>query len=293
MHLTLAAPFFYLLIGFVFGHTKIDIKRLTSSFLSRIVIPFVIVYNILTCNLDLLVVIFATAIMMFILLFVSRFFTSDPVRNLCFCYLNIGWLGLPIATALFGNGAATLIIACYVGSSLFGNSVGAGLMAGSGNFRSRMKQVLQAPPVWALMLGLICIPFGNALEHGLKPLYEVMKFLMSFLGMAILGIWLAQTPVRKSDFQAELLPFVLRSLCIFILVSLFVSFSYHNNVTLVNNNYYALYLLCLLPPAANIIVLETHYLRTGRSAAMIAASTCISIVAITLYVSSMHVLDHH
>ncbi|ECQ0328475.1 permease, partial [Salmonella enterica] len=44
-----------------------------------------------------------------------------------------------------------------------------------------------------------------------------------------------------------------------------------------------LYLFCFLPPAANIIVLETHYMGTGRSARTISCGTCISIIAITIY----------
>jgi hypothetical protein len=39
--------------------------------------------------------------------------------------------------------------------------------------------------------------------------------------------------------------------------------------TLVGKNPAVLYLFCLLPPAANIIVLETHYLGTGRSATVL------------------------
>ena len=52
---------------------------------------------------------------------------------------------------------------------------------------------------------------------------------------------------------------------------------------LVAANKPALYMLCLLPPAANIIVLETHYCRTGRSAGLIACGTLLSLSMIAVY----------
>ena len=53
---------------------------------------------------------------------------------------------LPIASAFFGDSAAMVIIAAYVGSSLFGNSVGVGLMMEDNNLKSRILQTVQASP---------------------------------------------------------------------------------------------------------------------------------------------------
>lgn len=287
MSISIFAPLLYLLIGLGFGRTSYEIKGRASALLTKLVIPFVIVYNIATNRSGVFVIMAGVVVMMSTMLLLSRAVTRDPVRNLCFCYLNIGWLGLPIASALFGDGAAAVIIAAYVGSSLFGNSVGAGLMAQGQDLKTRILKTLQAPPVLALLLGLACIPIGGLLEQFAKPVYGIMKFLMSFLGMAILGIWLSETSLKASDFKKELVPFGVRAVTIFILTSLFILLCQHYDIALVTENKAALYLLCLLPPAANIIVLETHYLKTGRSASMIACGTCLSIVAICLYVGAL------
>ena len=69
--------------------------------------------------------------------------------------------GAPVASALFGDGAAMVIIAAYVGSSLFGNAIGVGLLAQGQHWRARLRQTLQAPPVWALLVGLACLPWGR------------------------------------------------------------------------------------------------------------------------------------
>ena len=158
MSITILAPLLYLLIGLGLGRIPFDIKGKASALLTKWVIPAVIIYNIATHRPGVFTIMLGMMAIMGSMLLLSRVFTKDPVQNLCFCYLNIGWLGLPIASTLFGDGAAMVIIAAYVGSSLFGNSVGVGLMASGENMATRLRQTLKAPPVWALLVGIACIP---------------------------------------------------------------------------------------------------------------------------------------
>ena len=285
MSLSMLSPLLYLAIGIFLGKHPLEIKGKIAKLLTMVIIPIVIVYNIATHKDGTFVIMFGMVAIMLILLLGSRRFTNDPVQNLCFCYLNIGWLGLPIASSLFGESAAMVIIAAYVGSSLFGNSIGVGLMAHGQNIGARVKQTLKAPPVWALLVGVCCIPFRNYIETPVKPIYDVMKFLMGFFGMVVLGIWLSSTHVNLSDFKKALLPFMIRALSMFILISVFIAIGQYCDIDLISSNKPTLYLLCLLPPAANIIVLETHYMKSGRSASVIACGTCVSIIAISVYVA--------
>jgi len=91
-------------------------------------------------------------VVMTAMLVLSRIFVRDPVENLCFCYLNIGWLGLPIASALFGNTAATVVLSAYIGSSIFGNLVSVSVMSSDENCRKSLKNLLKAPPIIALAI---------------------------------------------------------------------------------------------------------------------------------------------
>jgi len=211
MSISILAPLLYLLVGFVVGRTPLDIKGPASALLTKVVIPLVIILNIATHRSGVFTIMVGMITIMAVMLFVSRTQTNDPVQNLCFCYLNIGWLGLPVAGTLFGDGAAMVIIAAYVGSSLFGNSVGVGLMAHAQNLQTRIRQTIQAPAVYALVVGVMTIPFGDQFKIYGQTIYEVLKFLMSFIGMAILGIWLSATPFRAVDFHRALLAFVQRA----------------------------------------------------------------------------------
>ncbi|MCA7014893.1 permease [Dickeya dadantii] len=282
--MTIFFPVIYLFAGWLIGKASWDVKSAASWLLTRFVIPVVIIFNISTRFSNMSAIIIVTALVMLAMLFGGRYLNRDPVMNLCFSYLNIGWLGLPVASALFGNDGAAIIIAAYVGSSLVGNSVGAGMLSGH---KFSLIKLLQMPPVLALGVGVLLIPFSQEISMLFGSIYEVAKFLMSFLGMAVLGIWLSKTNMSINDLRLEVRPFLQRAGVMFVLITLLLLLANAVNQTLITNNAATLYLFCLLPPAANIIVLETHYLGTGRSARAITCGTCISIVAISFYAAAV------
>lgn len=277
-------PLIYLLIGFIVGKSTYQLKDKTSYLLNRVVIPVVIIYNIATHQAGVFIIISASIMMMITMLLISRLFTKDPLVNLCFCYLNVGWLGLPIASTLFGNQAAMIFIAIYVGSSIFGNSLGAGLLSQTQGIKNKLINTLQSPPIIAFILGLLTIPIQQLITDYFHPVYEIFKFILSFLGMMILGMWLATTSISSQEIKAALRIFLLRAITIALFVTSCLLVSYYvYPIALIINNPLVLYLLCLLPPAANIIVLETYYAQSGRSASMIACGTLVSLLAIGCY----------
>ena len=282
--MTIFVPLIYLFAGWLAGKTAWDFKTAASWILTRVAIPVVIIFNIATRFGSMSTIILATAISMFIMLMASRYILRDPIKSLCFSYLNIGWLGLPVATALFGNEAATIVIAAYVGSSIVGNSVGAGMLS---DHQFNLFKLAQTPPVLALIVGAALIPFSQQISLWFDGLYDVAKFLMSFLGMAVLGIWLSKTELTLKDLRQEVRPYLIKSAVMLILISLMIWLARTVDFRLVTENSATLYLFCLLPPAANIIVLETHYLGTGRSARIITCGTCISIIAIGLFAAAI------
>ena len=283
MLLKMLLPFLYLCTGFIVGKTPINIKTPLSYLLTKVIIPMVIIYNISTCRADLFIMMFAMMFMMASMLFISRLITTDIVKRLAFFYLNIGWLALPIATALLGDNAAAALISMYIGSSIFGNSIGASLLINDGAAHFDIRKTLKTPPVTALILGVACIPFGTAIQQNLQPVYRMLKLIMSILGMGVLGMWLANIQLHKSDFKEAVCWAFLRAVTIGCFMTLFMYLASLLHLDLVTNNKPALYMLCLLPPAANIIVLETHYCRTGRSAGLIACGTLLSLSMIAVY----------
>ena len=156
--MTIFLPIFYLFIGLLSGRLIWDPKPRLSLLLTKFIIPIVIIYNVSTQFSSMGLVLISTIVLMSVMLIAGKVLKVSPVNSLCFSYLNIGWLGLPIASSLFGSEAATIVISAYIGSSIIGNSVGAYILSGSS---FSIKKLLMMPPVIALLIGFALLPIGD------------------------------------------------------------------------------------------------------------------------------------
>ena len=287
MNYTIVFPVVYLVLGFAISKSGLErflnIRWYASALLTRLCIPIVIIYNISYHERGVFDIMIAMIATMAVMLFVCLKVTKDPIISICFSYLNIGWLGLPIAISLFGDHAATVIIAAYVGSSIYGNSVGVGVLTRDGRILQSLIKTLRTPPVMSLFIGLLLIPVGTSLKPYLDFPYEVAKITMSVLGMFILGLWMANSKISRREISGSLVLTLFRIITFSFLVSFLVIYGRIFGIELITSNYNAIYLIGLLPPAANIIVLETYYLNTGKSAPLIASGTVLSIIFIAFY----------
>ena len=77
-----------------------------------------------------------------------------------------------------------------------------------------IKRTLKSPPVAALIIGIICIPFGDSIKLYLPPVYRILKLIMSILGMGVLGMWLAKITLEIKDLKLTLKLTVLRAITV-------------------------------------------------------------------------------
>jgi predicted permease len=133
---------------------------------------------------------------------------------------------------------------------------------------SLAKKVVFSPPVIALIISAILrlLQVQNFQEPSwVLHLYQFAKVGMVFTGMCVLGMWLRHTKVEKADL-------------------------WHSVRVMLPKLMFGAIICSCLPPAANIVALETHYQGTGYSARYIAAGTIVSIVVILIFGLVWHVL---
>ncbi|MCI0509063.1 hypothetical protein C8E00_102550 [Chromohalobacter marismortui] len=283
--MSLLAPLAYLLSGILLGRLLPDIKNALAITLTTVLIPFIIIYNLLayqpgTATLALFSVAFCS------LLFVCGYVVwKDRLTALTLSYLNVGWLGLPIAIALFGDGASRIIIAAYVGSSIFGNIAASFALQSGMTWRGLSYRLLKMPPVIAVIVGLVLhvLPLRLVQNEQLSVLYDIAKQLMSMAGMGILGIWLYSSKVTLQSLRASIPHAIVRAVVGTNVVALFIGGCRSLGYDPFPDSIWALALLPLLPPAANIVVLETYYCGTGNSAQTIVCGTVISLVLVFVF----------
>lgn len=310
-------PLLYLGVGFGLAmllpeHWGNRLKESASALLTRWIIPTVIVYIVATSRPELFFMAASTMVLMALLVRCAAFFTNDPVQRLALVYLNAGIFGIPVVASFWGEEAVRLYVGAYIGNSIMGNILGTSLLrggsntdvgAGDGNApdtratRSRgetlhtvMRGLRTSPPVIAVVVGLLCLPAGSFLSvHG-AGFYRVLTWIFSFIGLIVLGMWLGVAKLHRADLTRAAGWALLRA----VLVSVYsigvlaLARWAHDTAGMHFDQLLAhpqvLFLLAVLPPAANIVILETHYRHEGTAAPVIAAGAAVSVGMIALAV---------
>lgn len=310
-------PLLYLGAGFGLAmllpeHWGNRLKESASALLTRWIIPAVIIYTVATSRPELFFVAASTMVLMFLGVLCAGRITRDPVQKLAFVYLNAGLFGIPVVAGFWGEEAVRVYIGAYIGNSIMGNILGTSLlrggsgvdpMAGESNVpdpratRSRsetLQTVLRglrtSPPVIAVVVGLLCLPAGSFLSvHG-AGFYRVLTWIFSFIGLIVLGMWLGAAKLHRADLTRAAGWAFLRAGLVSVYSVGVLAFArwvhdaagVHFDQLLAHPQ--VLFLLAVLPPAANIVILETHYRHEGTAAPVIAAGAAVSVGMIALAV---------
>ena len=309
-------PLLYLGVGFGLAmllpeHWGNRLKESASALLTRWIIPTVIVYIVATSRPELFFMAASTMVLMALLVRCAAFFTNDPVQRLALVYLNAGIFGIPVVASFWGEEAVRLYVGAYIGNSVMGNILGTSLMRRETNTEeltnSRVKPTRKAVthkaavgavlrslltnrPIIAVAIGLICLPAGPFLNTHAAGIYRLITWVFSFVGLMVLGMWLSTARLHRTDLIQALRWAVLRV----VLVSVYSvgvlalarwahdTAGVHFDQLLAHPQ--VLFILAVLPPAANIVILETHYRHEGTAAPVIAAGAVVSVGMIALAV---------
>ncbi|WP_180101290.1 permease [Acinetobacter sp. YH12151] len=281
------------LLSFLIGYWGVQylklIRPVLAALLARVLIPVLIIYNMVFYKAGSLWLMGFSIFSSIVLFSLFYYFAKDKLRALCFSYLNGVWLGLPFALAVFGTDAISTMIALYIGGSLFGNvSAVIAVSQTRQDWTFILKNVLQSPPVIALSIAGV-LSFWDFSHYEFHPIlqwaYAANKFLVTFAGMCILGMWLRHVRIQLRDLKRSLV--LISGRFIFALGLAGIAYIFlpipHQLLT-----YSVMMMYFLLPPAANIVALETHYQGTGHSAKYIASGTIASAILIGIYGLVLH-----
>lgn len=309
-------PLLYLGVGFGLAmllpeHWGNRLKESASALLTRWIIPTVIVYIVATSRPELFFMAASTMVLMALLVRCAAFFTNDPVQRLALVYLNAGIFGIPVVASFWGEEAVRLYVGAYIGNSVMGNVLGTSLMRREPNTdgltTSRAKPTRKAVthkaavgavlrslltnrPIIAVAIGLICLPAGPFLNTHAAGIYRLITWVFSFVGLMVLGMWLSTARLHRTDLTQALRWAVLRVVLVSVYsVGILTAAHWMHTHTGVHLEQFlahpqVLFILGVLPPAANIVILETHYRHEGTAAPIIASGAVVSLGMIALAV---------
>jgi malate permease and related proteins len=189
-----------------------DLKsKAVSRILLFFLIPVVIFYNLAKAEISQLLIVAALVFTLGLLmnlpaLLTQRFLAKDFDRPLLLCgfsYFNIGWFGIPIVLALFGEKQMPLIISAYMGNVFYGDTIGYYLISRSKDLpiKESVKNVVKIPAIYACVAAIVANLLGLKMPESVSGIMDIVSWILSALGMVIIGIGLSDVDFKKADYS--------------------------------------------------------------------------------------------
>ncbi|MGK9119746.1 AEC family transporter [Olivibacter jilunii] len=283
----------FILIGF-FAKKRWQLgSKWISKILLYLLIPLLIIENMLQAELSESAVvgsiIFVLALAMNIpAIICKRFVAKDFNGSLLkgsFSYYNIGWFGIPVVMALFGNEQMPLIISAYVGNVFYGDTLGYYLISRTKGLpvKEAAKNVFRIPALYACVIAVLLNLFSVNLPQRAELIGDVVGWTVSASGMFIIGLTLADInfqQIRLWNF-AKILG--LRYISAAVLLVLLLCLEKQFMQILDDDKSKLMGLIASFPIAANLVVFAS-FLETEKknSALLVGISSIISLVLVPI-----------
>ncbi len=287
-----------ILIGWAVGGRLPWAAKLFSTILVFGLIPLLVIDKVLAAETRQLMVIpplmFAVAALMSIPAhrLAQRLGKDfDPkLLSASFSFFNVAFFGVPVSQALFGEVGASTVICAYIGSALYGDTIGYFLIARTKEgARKAATKALRVPIVYVVIGAIIAKLAGVTMPEAATPVLSTAGTLVSVLGMAVIGLNLAET--GRDDWRPKLMTRILavRQASGLILLGTALALEAALVGILTPRDRVIVGLVALFPIASNVTLFAT-LLDTNRKAAavLVALSSVVSLVLVLLVVGLVH-----
>lgn len=106
-----------------------------------------------------------------------------------FSFFNIAFFGIPVVTALFGAEGVTTLICIYVGTALYGNTIGYFQVARSKHPTGEaIAKIFKIPFLYVFLLALLLKFLNMEMPDPLVPVVDVFSVIVSAGGMMMVGM---------------------------------------------------------------------------------------------------------
>ena len=227
----LAPAYGYVVLGYAAKRFVRIPEQRVAKVLFFTLIPFVVFKGALFSSTDRFAILAALSFLCSITMagighrMRSRFADVTPggVLMCLFAYFNIGWFGIPVVYAIWGNAAALVMTALYVGGMIFGNTVGYALIASdSGGARGAVKKLTRVPALYAVAIALLLRQLGCAgalAANGMvSGLLDLATLLTSIFGMALVGMSVVNVDIKQVAWRRLAALLVTRIIAVAVLV---------------------------------------------------------------------------
>jgi malate permease and related proteins len=264
-----------------------------SKLLLYLLIPVVIFENLLKAELSQMLIVAAIIFIMACLMnlpgwLAHKYIDKDLNKHLLLCsfsYFNIGWFGIPIVMALFGESQMPLIISAYMGNVFYGDTIGYYLMGRSKDLSvgDAIKKVFKIPAVYASIAAIVANIAGLELPESIEPVMDGVSWVLSALGMVMIGIGLSNVDFKETDYSKFSKILGLRYLAAGVIMAGLVFLESITFGQLEREEQLLMLLIPAFPIAANLVVFAAYLDTENENAALLVSlSSIISLVIVPI-----------
>lgn len=290
----------FIIAGYFIGKKT----KLKSSYISKplinVLLPALVFTNMLDADASKLAIL---PVLTFVLAFSMNYVGLVAHRKLAsdldplilrssFSFFNIAFFGIPVVTAMFGKESVSVLICIYLGSALFGDTIGYYQVAKT-KFEPKKawKEMLSIPFLYVFVAGVICKALGMETPEGIKPALDVVSFAVSAMGMAIVGFQLSDVDFKhiRSKFYFKVLSVRTFAAAVIMAVIMLAAAPIFDNLE--KDDFTMLALVPLFPVAANVTVFAAFLdADEEQSSLLVFLSMMLSLVLISVAVPIVDML---
>lgn len=268
-----------------------------SPLLIKVLMPILVIYHVSQTEVAKIAVIpvitFLLALSMNLPAYLAhRSFAKQANFHLLSCsfaFFNVAFFGLPTVRALFGESEIPTLICIYIGTAFYGDTIGYFQVAHiQSSAKASLIKVFKIPLLYVLVISIMGRLLGVTLPSGIEPVMGVVGWVVSALGMMIIGVNLAGVDFRKLHLPYFGKVFGLRMLASVLILGLMIWVEHALIGQLRRKDLQMLALLPVFPIAANVTVFAS-FLKTEeeQSALLVALSLLVSLGLVPLAATVM------
>lgn len=288
--------YFIIFLGYLAGKRFKVNKESIASLLIYFIAPLVVFNGVVTApfNAEIILLPFfffsLATIISGIFYFIGQFFWQGSERNVLAFTAgvgNVGYFGLPVVIALFGEHYLPVAVLSILGFILYENSVGYYFAArGHFNPKDAFMKVLRLPTVYAFMLGVLFLTLHISMPESISALFVNFRGAYSILGMMLVGLGLVGVARDSVDMKFLSAAFIAKFLVWPAAVSLFILLDTRVFHIFASSVYPIMLILSIVPLASNTVAFAAELnVVPGKAAIAVLASTIFALLYIPLFVT--------
>lgn len=170
-----------------------------------------------------------------------------------FAFFIVAFFGIPTVNALFVSGEISTLITVYLGSALYGNTIGYLQVAQTRlSKRDAFLELLKIPYLYVFVLAIGIKILAIDIPDEAEPVMDIMGWIVSAAGMTIVGLHLTEVDFKNIRILYFLKLLLIKTFSAILLLAIILGAEYFILGQLEETDYRILALLPFFPIASNI-----------------------------------------